>query len=263
MWCAENQLQYLVSRYFIKVLICVFGGLNSQSHAQSISVAAAANLNGVLDAIVQQYTKQSGITVKVIYGSSGHFYQQITQGAKFDIFLSANEEFVDRLVTQRVASGSGVMYARGRLVLLVSQKSKIRPSADMQDIKQAIRDGRLTKFAIANPALAPYGLAAKQVLEQIGLTQLLQPRLVLGGDVGQTMLFIKSEAAQAGMVPWSMIKTSPNIKEDEFFLIPEKSHQPILQKMLLFKDANSQARLFYEHLQTEKTRTIWRQYGYE
>jgi ABC-type molybdate transport system substrate-binding protein len=97
----------------------------------------------------------------------------------------------------------------------------------------------------------------------LGLAQLLQPILVLGGDVGQTMLFIKSEAAQAGMVPWSIIKTSPNIKEDEYFLIPEKSHQPILQKMLLFKDANSQARLFYGFLQTEKIRTIWRQYGYE
>lgn len=263
MRCAGNQLQYLVSRYFIKVLICVLGVVNSQSYAQSISVAAAANLNGVLDAIVQQYSKQTGITVKVVYGSSGHFYQQITQGAKFDIFLSANEEFVDRLVTQGVSSGSGAMYARGRLVVLVSQKSKIRPSADMQDLKQALGDGRLTKFAIANPALAPYGLAAKQALEQLGLAQFIQSRLVLGGDVGQTMLFIKSEAAQAGIVPWSMIKTSSNIKAEEYFLIPEKLHQPILQKMLLFKDVNSQARLFYEHLQTEKTRTIWRQYGYE
>jgi molybdate transport system substrate-binding protein len=263
MWCAGNQLQYLISRSFIKVLICVLGVVNSQSYAQSISVAAAANLNGVLDAVVQQYTKQTGVPIKVVYGSSGHFYQQITQGAKFDIFLSANEEFVDRLVAQKVSSSAGVIYARGRLVLLVSQKSKIRPSADMQDIKQAIRDGRLTKFAIANPALAPYGIAAKQALEQLGLAQILQPILVLGGDVGQTMLYIKSEAAQAGMVPWSIIKTSPNIKEEEYFLIPEKSHQPILQKMLLFKDANSQARLFYEFLQTEKIRTIWRQYGYE
>ena len=263
MRCAGNQLQYLVSRSLIQVLICVLGVVNLQAHAQSISVAAAANLNGVLEAIVQQYKKQTGVDIKLVYGSSGHFYQQITQGAKFDIFLSANEEFVDRLVTQGVSSSSGVVYARGRLVVLVSKKSKIRPSADMQDIKQALGDGRLTKFAIANPALAPYGLAAKQSLEQLGLAQFIQPRLVLGGDVGQTMLFIKSEAAQAGMVPWSMIKTTPNLKEEEYFLIPEKLHQPILQKMLLFKDANSQARLFYEHLQTEKTRTIWRQYGYE
>ena len=87
MRCAGNQLQYLVSRSFIKVLICVLGVVNLQAHAQSISVAAAANLNGVLEAIVQQYKKQTGVDIKLVYGSSGHFYQQITQGAKFDIFL--------------------------------------------------------------------------------------------------------------------------------------------------------------------------------
>ena len=251
---------------YLSLLTCWMLVVSSPALAQSqgvVSIAAAANLKGVLDALMQLYTKTTGQNLKVVYGSSGHFFQQITQGAKYDIFLSANEEFVDRLVAQDFSAQAGVVYARGRLVLLTSQKSKIRTSADLSDLKNAIQDRRLIKFAIANPALAPYGLAAKQTLEQMGLIAMFQPLFVLGSDVGQTMLFIRSEAAQAGMVPWSIVKQSTQIKEDAYYLIPEKMHQPILQKMILFKTSLPQAQGFYAFLQTPEARVIWQQYGYE
>ena len=250
----------------LSLLTCWMLAVSAPIFAQSqgvVSIAAAANLNGVLDELKQHYTKKTGQNLKVVYGSSGHFFQQITQGAKYDIFLSANEEFVDRLVAQDFSAQAGVVYARGRLVLLTSQKSKIRMSADLSDLKNAIQDRRLIKFAIANPALAPYGLAAKQTLEKMGLMTMFQPLFVLGSDVGQTMLFIRSEAAQAGMVPWSMVKQSTQIKEDTYYLIPEKMHQPILQKMILFKTSLPQAQGFYAFLQTPEARVIWQQYGYE
>lgn len=254
-------------RFFLIALIaCIFYSPLKPSLAQSgnsITVAAAANLNGVLDELISQYTKQSAQPVKVVYGSSGHFYQQMTQGAKYDIFLSANQDYVDRLVSQGYSNESGVVYARGRLVVLVSNKSRIRLTQDLDELKQAIQDGRLSKFAIANPALAPYGAAAAQTLEYLGLTKMFQPLLVMGGDVGQTMLFIHSESAQAGMVPWSMVKQSKTIKEKSYLLIPEKQHQPILQKMMVFKQANSSAKSFYEYLQSAEAKKIWRQYGYE
>ena len=256
----------MMRRFFLVAVIASFLNLPFTSLAQSkesITVAAAANLNGVLDELVLQYTKKGIQQVKVVYGSSGHFYQQLIQGAKYDIFLSANQDYVDRLVSQVYANDAGVVYARGRLVVLVSNKSKIRPTPDLGDLKQAVQDGRLSKFAIANPALAPYGAAAVQALEQLGLTKMFQPLLVMGGDVGQTMLFIRSEAAQAGMVPWSMVKQSKTIQEESYILIPEKLHQPILQKMILFKQSNPPAKGFYDYLQSAQARQIWRQYGYE
>jgi len=257
----------MMRRFFLVAVIATFINLPlTLSFAQSresITVAAAANLNGVLDELVLQYTKQGTQQIKVVYGSSGHFFQQLTQGAKYDIFLSANQDYVDRLVSQGYSNDAGVVYARGRLVVLISNKSKIRPTPDFVDLKQAVLDGRLSKFAIANPALAPYGAAAVQTLEQLGLTKMFQPLLVMGGDVGQTMLFIHSEAAQAGMVPWSMVKQSKTIQEESYFLIPEKLHQPILQKMILFKQSNPSAKGFYDYLRSAQAKQIWRQYGYE
>ena len=252
---------------FAKVFFCIFLTLNGYSQAQGqpeISVAAAANLHSVLTEIISQYSKKTGQNVRVVYGSSGQLYQQITQGAKFDLFLSANEDFVDRLVAKNYANQAGVIYSRGRLALVLSPKSMAKMKPDWSDLKKARKDGRLSKFAIANPALAPYGLAAKQVLENLQLLTEIQGALVFGGDVGQTMLFIQSEAAQAGLVPLSMMKQSSTLRtEYEYLVVDEKLHQPILQKMLLFKSASSSAMDFYNYLQSEPARLLWRKFGYE
>jgi molybdate transport system substrate-binding protein len=260
------QKNFIQRLSLVKVLIGVFFTLSTFTHAQvqsEISIAAAANLHNVLNQLINQYSKSTGQNIRVVYGSSGQLYQQITQGAKFDIFLSANEDFVDRLVSQNLSLQPGVVYARGRLALLVSSNSVSKIKPQWPEIKKAVLDGRLSKFAIANPALAPYGLAAKQVLEKLGVMGLVQPLLVYGGDVGQTMLFVQSEAAQVGLVPLSMVKTSSNISENSYLIIDENLHQPILQKMVILKNANSQALGFYQFLQNALTRNTWRQFGYE
>ena len=251
---------------FTKLLISVFLLLSSFSQAQiqnGVSIAAAANLHGVLTEIISQYSKNTGQKPRVVYGSSGQLYQQITQGAKFDLFLSANEDFVDRLVSQNYSSQAGVVYSRGRLALVLSPKSGTKIKPEWDDIKKAAKDGRISKFAIANPAIAPYGLAAKQVLEKQELLTSLQALLVFGGDVGQTMLFLQSEAAQVGLVPLSMVKQPSSSTENAYLVVDEKLHQPILQKMLLFKFSSSQAMDFYYYLQSAEARHIWRKFGYE
>ena len=263
-----NSLQkYRIARLsLVRLFIGVFFTLSTFTHAQvqsEISIAAAANLHGVLNQLINQYTKSTGQNIRVVYGSSGQLYQQITQGAKFDIFLSANEDFVDRLVSQNLSLQPGVVYARGRLALLVSSKSVSKINPQWAEIKKAALDGRISKFAIANPALAPYGLAAKQVLEKLDVIGTVQPLLVYGGDVGQTMLFIQSEAAQVGLVPLSMLKTSSNTPGNSYLVIEENLHQPILQKMVILKNANSQAMGFYQFLQSAPARNTWRQFGYE
>lgn len=248
------------------VIVGIFFAHLPVSFAQTsatIRVAAAANLNGVIEALIFAYKKPAGHDIKVVYGSSGHFYQQMTQGARYDIFLSANEEFADRLATQGFAEQAPVVYARGRLVVLIAANTTIRLSADLQDLKTAVAQKRLIKFAIANPALAPYGGAALQVLRKMDLLVALQPHLVLGADVGQTMLFIRAQAAQAGIVPLSMVKHSTHIMPQQYVVIPESWHQAIDQKMLMFKNPSEPVRSFYTFLQSPEARLIWQHYGYE
>lgn len=226
-------------------------------------IAAAANLNGVLEEMLVRFKEQKNQSIEIVYGASGNFYQQIIQGAQFDLFLSANEEFVDRLNQQGLTMESGVVYARGRIVLWVSPRSKVSFDPSFSDLKRALQDGRIDKFAIPNPTLAPYGLAATQSLKIYGLTELVQPRLVMGGDVGQTMLFLKTQSAQAGIVPLSMVIQSSNKMGGTYEIIPEKLHTPILQKMVLMKNASLRVKAFYQFLQTEEARKIWLKYGYE
>ncbi len=226
-------------------------------------VAAAANLNGVLEEMIVRFKEQKNQSIEIVYGASGNFYQQIVQGAQFDLFLSANEEFADRLTKQGLTMEPGVVYARGRVVLWISPRSKVSFDPSFSDLKRALQDGRIDKFAIPNPTLAPYGLAATQSLKIYGLTELVQPRLVMGGDVGQTMLFLKTQAAQAGIVPLSMVIQPANKMGSTYEIIPEKLHTPILQKMVLMKNVSLSAKAFYQFLQTDDARKIWRKYGYE
>ena len=228
-----------------------------------LRIAAAANLNGVLNELSALFKEQTKQSVDVVYVASGNFYQQIVQGAQFDIFLSANEEFADRLANLALTQGIGTVYARGRLVLLVSPNSKVILDQNFADLKRALQDGRIDKFAIANPALAPYGLAATESLRMYGLSDLVKPRLVMGSDVGQTMLFLKTQAAQSGMVPLSMVLPPNPPINGPYTVIPEKLHTPILQKMVLMKTATQNAKSFYQFLQTDEARKIWRKYGYE
>jgi molybdate transport system substrate-binding protein len=228
-----------------------------------IRIAAAANLNGILIELTNLFSEQAKQSVDIVYGSSGNFYQQIVQGAQFDVFLSANEEFADRLVKQGLTQGQGVVYARGRLVLWVSPKSKVTLDQDVLDVRRAFQDGRIDKFAIANPALAPYGLAASESLKRYGLMDLVQSHLVMGSDVGQTILFLKTQSAQAGMLPLSMVLPPHQLVSGPYILIPENFHTPIFQKMVLMKNAAQSAQNFYRFLQTNEARKIWRKYGYE
>jgi molybdate transport system substrate-binding protein len=228
-----------------------------------LRVAAAANLNGALNELTALFKEQTKQSVDVVFGASGNFYQQIVQGAQFDLFLSANEDFADRLANQGLTQGLGVVNARGRLVLWVSPKSKVTLDQNFSDLKRALQDGRIDKFAIANPALAPYGLAATESLKMYGLTELVKPHLVMGSDVGQTMLFLKTQAAPAGMVPLSMVLPPNHQIIGPYTVIPEKLHTPILQKMVLMKNASQGAKNFYQFLRTEEARKIWRKYGYE
>lgn len=226
------------------------------------NIAAASDLQFALPEIAAAYTRASGHEVKLAFGSSGNLRRQIADGAPFELFLSADASYVDALASERRTADAGVVYAIGRLALFVPQGSPIRPDPHMRDVGAALGDGRLRKFAIANPELAPYGRAARQALMRAGLWPAIEPHIVLGENIGQAAQFAASGAAQAGIVSQSLASAPAMAQRGTFVVFPESAHDPLVQKMVLLKGAGATARAFYAYLQGGEARAILAQHGF-
>ena len=227
------------------------------------NIAVASNLQFALPEIAAAFRRERGQDVRLAFGSSGNFRRQIAEGAPFELFLAADTEYVDALVRERRTLDSGVVYAAGRLALFVPNGSPIEPDERLSDVARALRDGRLQKFAIANPDLAPYGEAARQVLEQAGLWPAIRPRLVLGENISQAAQFAASGAAQGGIIAYSLARAPTMAGRGAHVLLPSSGHAPLAQKMVLLKGAGPTARAFYEFLQQPSARAILERYGFE
>lgn len=225
-------------------------------------VAAASNLKFALDEVAAGFERDTGKRVRVTYGSSGNFYRQIVQGAPFELFLSAEEAFVLQLADQGLTVDRGELYALGKIALLVPRSGALRPDPSLKDLAAALEDGRLTKFAIANPEHAPYGGAAREVLQHAGLWEKLQPRLVLGENVSQAAQFALSGSAQGGIVAYSLALAPGIARSSAHVPLPEDWHTPLRQRMVLMKGAAQTAREFYRYLQQPAARAILMRYGF-
>jgi molybdate transport system substrate-binding protein len=230
--------------------------------AEEPPVAAAADLNAALPEVAALFTKATGKTVKLTFGSSGKFAQQIQNGAPFEVYLSADEGYVQKLAAAGKTIDAGQLYAIGRMGLFQPAGSPIKADADLRDLGAAVGDGRLQKFAIANPEHAPYGRAAQQALTHAGLWEVIRPKLVLGENAAQATQFAMAGAAQGGIIPLSLAAT-PKVKAaGAFALIPADWHQPLRQRAVLVKGAGETARAFYSFLQSAPARAVFRRYGF-
>ncbi|HEX6137234.1 MAG TPA: molybdate ABC transporter substrate-binding protein [Casimicrobiaceae bacterium] len=227
------------------------------------NVAVASNLQFALPDIVAAFGRAGGGDVRLAFGSSGNFRRQIADGAPFELFLSADAAYVDDLAREGRTAGDGVVYAVGRLALFVPKGSPIEPDAQLRGVAAALADGRLRKFAIANPELAPYGRAARQALMHAGLWQAIAPRLVLGENITQAAQFAASGAAQGGIVAYSLVRSPTMADRGAYVLLPASVHEPLVQKMALLKGAGATARAFYDFLQQPAARAILERYGFE
>jgi molybdate transport system substrate-binding protein len=230
--------------------------------AEVPAVAAAADLNAALPDIAALFTKNTGKSVNLIFGSSGAFTQQILNGAPFEVFLSADESYVEKLSGAGKTDGVGELYAVGRIGLFLPKDTTISASGDLRGLAPAIRDGRLTKFAIANPDHAPYGRAAKEALTKAGLWEAIQPHLVLGENVAQATQFATSGSTQGGIIPLALALTPQVRSAGSFALIPADMHGPLRQRAVVLKGAGSTARAFFAFLQTPPARAILKRYGF-
>lgn len=247
-----------------------FLSTNSFAAPLKLRVAAASDLKFVLTALCQNFTQATGTVVDLQFGSSGNFTQQITQGLPLDIFLSADESYVFSLFESGLTPDKGALYATGRIALIVPKYSTFQlPKTDLE-AKSLIASQLQTirKFAIANPEHAPYGRAAKEALQKLGLWEQMSSKasskLVLGDNISQATQFVTSGAAQAGITALSLA-LAPQVAAQSggFWLLPASLHTPLKQRMVLLKSAQPGAKALLDYLQTPAAREWFAKYGFE
>ena len=226
------------------------------------SIAAASDLKFALEDIAAQFRAETKQDIKLTFGSSGNFTTQLMQGAPFEMFLSADEEFVFRLADAGKTVDRGTLYAEGRIVLFAPKGSSLKPDGDFTGLRAALEEGRIRRFAIANPEHAPYGRAAEQALKGQGLWEAIQPKLVLGENVSQAAQFATSGSAQGGIFAYSLAISPQVASLGTYALIPVDWHAPLRQRMVLMKNAGDITRSFYDYVRSPATRAIFREYGF-
>ena len=237
-------------------------GTRAQSPT-ALTVAAASDLKFALQEVSALFERQTGHRVRLVLGSSGNFYSQILQGAPFHVFMSADENFVFKLAEAGKTRDRGRLYAYGRIGILVPHGSPLKADGTLKDLAAAVRDGRLKKFAIANPEHAPYGMRAREALQHTGLWSEIQPFLVLGENISQTAQFATSGSTQGGIMALSLALAPQVARTGSFDLIPAQWHQPLAQRMAVVTGAPPQADVFYDFIATPAAQDIMKRYGFE
>ena len=226
------------------------------------TVAAASDLKFAVEELAARFEADTGHKLRLVFGSSGNFKTQILQGAPFHLYMSADEGFVHELADAGKTEDRGRAYAVGRIGILVPPGSKLLADGELKDLAAALRDGRLQKFAIANPDHAPYGARAKEALQHAGLWAAIQAKLVLGENISQAAQFATSGGAQGGIIAQSLALAPAVAKTGSFALIPAAWHQPLRQRMVLVKGAPPAARAFYDYLSTPAAQAVMGRYGF-
>jgi len=261
---ALEMLERLATSWLLMVVLWASSGaaLRAQPTPPIPTIAAAADLKFAIEELADQFERETGHRLRLVFGSSGTFYSQILQGAPFHLYMSADEAFVFKLADARRTTDRGRLYARGRIGIMVPAGSPLLADGDLKDLARALKDGRLQKFAIANPEHAPYGKRSEEALRHVGLWGGIQPHLVMGENIAQAAQFATSGSAQGGIIALSLAKAPAVAKLGKFALIPEALHQPLMQRMVLLKGAPPPARAFYDYLSTAPARAILVRYGF-
>jgi molybdate transport system substrate-binding protein len=228
----------------------------STTPVEEITVAAAADLQFAFTDIAKLYEQKTGRKVILVFGSTGQLVQQIENGAPFDLVAAANLSYIDQLSTKGLAiPKSAALYARGRIVLAVNK----RPGVQAVKLEDLLSD-TIKHISIANPDHAPYGLAAKQALQMVGLWDKLQSKLVYGENVREALKFVQTGDAEVGIISLSVA----NVPEITYTLIDESLHTPLDQALAVLT-ASKHPELagdFIAFINGENGRPIMRQYGF-
>ncbi len=250
-------------RHIIGALAALILSASAPSAQQAAPVvAAASDLQFAVEEIAAAFEAETGMRVRLSMGSTGNFARQIREGAPFEIFMAADEQFIADLHAEGLTRDEGTLYAIGRLVIMVPHGSALTPDPGLDDLAALLAEGRISRFAIANPEHAPYGMRAREALITAGLWDDLQPFLVLGENVSQAAAFALSGNAEGGIIAWSLALAPQVGGRGSHALIPEDWHAPLRQRMALLNDAGPVAEAFYGYMMQPGARAIMARYGF-
>ncbi|MCP4332424.1 MAG: molybdate ABC transporter substrate-binding protein [Gammaproteobacteria bacterium] len=225
-------------------------------------VAVASGMQFAMRDIADSFQQDTGIELRITLGASGKLYRQIENNAPFELFIAADDSLVQKLEQMQRVRAPGVVIARGRLAVFAAQGSPWQADAELRGLASALEANQVTKFAIANPAHAPYGQRAKEALQSAGLWTRVKGRLVIGENVAQTTQFAISGAAQGGIIAPSLLMSDKTSNRGEYALLPEAWHQPILHSMVLLENSDETTMKVFHYLQSAKAQQILSRYGF-
>jgi len=251
---------------FILRFICILAlfplSVPAGAQEQAPVVAAASDLQFAIEEVAAAFTEATGLRIRLSMGSTGNFARQIRQGAPYEIFMAADEAFIADLHRDGFTRDEGALYAIGRIVVMVPHGSPLEPDGELATLATLLAAGQLSRFAIANPAHAPYGMRAEEALRHKGLWEALQPHLVLGENVSQAAQFALSGNAEGGIIAYSLALAPHVAERGTHALIPEDWHAPLRQRMALLANAGPVAEAFYDFVAGTQGRAIMERYGF-
>lgn len=246
-------------QFFAAVVLGCLSVAHAWAQAGSVQVAVAANFTAPMRQIAAAFEKDTGHKAVLAFGATGAFYAQIKNGAPFDVFLAADDSTPPKVEAEGLGvKGSRFVYATGRLVLWSAKPGFVDDKGDV------LKGSAIDKLAIADPKLAPYGLAAEQTLAKLGLLDALRPRTVQGSNIAQAHQFIASGNAAAGFVALSQVYANGAITSGSGWVVPQTLHDPIQQEAILLTRGadNVVAKALMSYLRGETARRIILSYGY-
>ncbi|UXN02979.1 molybdate ABC transporter substrate-binding protein [Bartonella sp. HY406] len=243
-------------RFKLALIAALLLGSTALANAEKTSVAVAANFTDPATEISALFKEKTGHEAELAFGATGNFYNQITQGAPFDVFLAADDSRPALAVKEGYGVENSVFtYAIGTLVLWSSKPDLIKDA-------DSLKDASINHIAFANAKAAPYGKAAIEAMEKLGVYDSLKPKLVEGQNISQTFQFAKTGNAEAGFVALSQVI---NEKGGSQWIVPQEYYNPIRQDAVLLKNGekNEAAKAFIEFLKTPEAHEIIKKYGYQ
>ncbi|HSW18921.1 MAG TPA: molybdate ABC transporter substrate-binding protein [Ramlibacter sp.] len=230
------------------------------ARAAEVAVAVAANFAAPMQQIAQAFEAATGHKAVLSIGSTGRFYAQIRNGAPFALLLAADDETPARLEKEGLAlPGTRFTYAIGRLALWSASPTGVDAQGEV------LRKGDFQRLAIADPRLAPYGAAAVEAMQRLGVFAAIEPRIVQGESVGQAYQFVATGNAALGFVALSQVQSGGRIVRGSAWIVPAHLHKPLRQDAVLLPAGRAQEapKLLAAFLRGEEARAIMRGYGYE
>jgi molybdate transport system substrate-binding protein len=241
-------------------LFVALAGASLTARAEDVSVAVAANFTAPMQKIAVEFERATGHKAQLVFGSTGKFYAQIKAGAPFQLLLAADDETPARLVKE----GDGVAasqftYAIGKLVLWSPKPGFV------DDKGEVLKSGKFAHLSLANPKLAPYGLAATETLKALGLTEALQSKIVLAESIGQAQQFVVSGNAELGFIAYSQIHKDGKLIDGSYWLVPAKHYSQIRQNAVVLARGKGNAAVdaLAGFLKSKSATDIIKSYGYD